>query len=317
MKKIVIAGGNGFIGQALARYFVLQGRRVVILSRKHHLDEPGIHYVKWDAKELGSWMNELENAEALINLCGKSVNCRYTHKNKERIYDSRLHPTYLLGEAVGVCHRPPKVWINGVSATIYRHAEDRPMDETGGEIGAGFSVDVCKKWEQVFFDADTPGTRKVALRMAIVLGSHGGVLPVFERLVRFGLGGKQGSGWQRFSWIHETDLCRCVELMVEHQDFEGVYNASAPQSPYNHQFMETLRNRLKIPFGLPATPWMIQLGTRLIGTEAELVLKSRWVQPTRLLKTGFTFKYPTLDEALMELYRKSESSESRILNLEF
>ncbi|UTW61633.1 TIGR01777 family oxidoreductase [bacterium SCSIO 12741] len=301
MKKIVIAGGAGFVGKNLAHHLVRQGRQVVILSRQNHLDEPGIRYVKWDAKELGSWMTELENAEALINLCGKSVNCRYTPENKELIYDSRLHPTYLLGEAIGCCQHPPGVWINGTSATIYRHAEDRPMTENDGVPGTGFSVDVCQKWESRLWEADTPGTRKVSLRMALVMGKKGGVLPVYERLVRFGLGGRQGLGWQRLSWIHEEDLARAVEWIIEHRDLEGVFNAAAPEVPYNHQFMKQLRHQLKIPIGLPANRLMLKLGSILIGSEAELVLKSRWISPERLKKAGFQFQFPTLQEALTNL----------------
>lgn len=199
MKKIVIAGGTGFLGKMLSEHFANLNYDVVVLSRREHKSVGNISHIKWDGETLADWANELEGAYALINLCGKSVDCRYTESNKKQIYDTRLKSTGILGKAIEACENPPKVWMNSSSATIYRHAEDRDMDEETGEIGTGFSVDVCQKWENTFFDSTTPDTRKVALRIAIVLGKDGGALQPLKSLTKIGFGGRQGSGDQYFS----------------------------------------------------------------------------------------------------------------------
>src|SRR5689334_18005468 len=194
--KIVLAGGSGFLGSALARYYSAKSKEVVILSRRAHSPENNMRFVIWDGKGQGSWMKELERADLLVNLCGKNVNCRYTRKNREEIFRSRLEPTSVLGIAIQSLSHPPALWIQLASATIYRHGEDHPQDERTGETGSGFSVDVCKAWEYCFWSCDTPRTRKIILRTGIVLGKEDGVLPRLKKMVRFGLGGKQGNGKQ-------------------------------------------------------------------------------------------------------------------------
>lgn len=310
-KKIVIAGGTGFIGQAMAQRWVADNE-IIILSRQLPTENNAygakvigdkIRIVKWDGTHMGGWTKYLDGADILINLAGKSVNCRYNEANKAEIFRSRLDATKVLGEAVNCMKNPPKLWINAASATIYRHAEDRPQDEYTGEIESDFSVQVCKQWEQTFYDQYTPRTRKVALRTAITLGNGGVMMPYFN-LLKFGLGGRQGSGRQMYSWVHVTDLCRVVEYLYEHEAMSGTYNVSAPNPVTNHVFMKTLRSICGHFWGLPAYEWMLQIGTRLIGTEAELILKSRWVLPTRLSEAGFVFEFPELAGALKDIVRQ-------------
>ena len=305
MKKIVIAGGSGYLGQCLSNYFTNQGYHIVILTRTHQLDKVSVHYEKWDAKHLGAWTHQLEGAEALINLTGKSVDCRYTERNKQLIYDSRLCATHVLGEAIRKLKQPPKLWVNAASATIYRNALDREMDEDTGDIGSGFSVDVCKKWEQAFGEEETPDTRKVALRIAIVLGKNGGALQPLKQLTKVGFGGKQGKGNQYFSWLHEEDFCRMIQFLIGNKELKGVYNAAAPNPIPNKGVMKMLRNELGIPFGLPMPEWLLTIGARIIQTETELILKSRRVVPKRLLEAGFQFKHPGLKGALNDILVQS------------
>ena len=213
MGKIVLAGGNGFIGQALVKRFVALGDEIVVFSRGPSSKNGAVTTLHWDGKTLGDWVEALEGAELVTNLAGKSVDCRYNEKNKKAILNSRVDSTRVLGLAIQRAKNPPKLWINSSTATIYRHAEDRPMDDETGEIGSGFSVNVAKAWEEAFFAAKTPKTRKVALRSAIVLGGDGGVFIPFKNLVKFGLGGIQGNGRQMFSWIHEQDLFEIIRFI--------------------------------------------------------------------------------------------------------
>jgi len=315
-KKIVIAGGTGFIGQALAAFFgkendiVILGRHVPGANNAYTnklLTAAGgyrIQYLYWDGLRVEkNWAAAIDGCDLVINLAGKSVNCRYTAKNKQEIFDSRTDSTRAIGLAIRDAVVPPKVWINAASATIYRHAEDRPQDEYTGEIENDFSVQVCKKWEKVFDEQRTPFTRKVTLRTAITLGT-GGVIVPYLRLLKFGLGGRQGNGRQMYSWIHIEDLCRVVRWIYERDKVEGVYNVCSPYPISNRQFMRTLRKASGHLIGLPAFTWMLKLGALFIGTETELVLKSRWVLPTRLLQTGFVFRYPHAEEALKEIIGK-------------
>ena len=237
----------------------------------------------------------------LVNLCGKNVNCRYTAKNREAIIQSRLLPTELLGKAIGEMENPPKLWINITSATIYRHAEDRYQDEINGEIGTGFSVEVCKAWENSFFNADTPQTRKIALRMGIVLGKSDGAFPRLLNLVKLGMGGKQGNGGQYVSWVHEQDAALSIEWLLLHKEIEGIINCTAPEPIKNYFLMQQIRKFYGIAFGLPATAWLLTIGAKIIGTETELILKSRWVKPTLLLNAGFKFKYPEIETAVRDI----------------
>ena len=315
-KKIILAGGTGFIGEELVKYFgrdndiVILTRQVVNAKNNRNQyqsltteDIQRAKYVQWNAKLADSWKDELEAADLLINLTGKTVNCRYTEKNKKEILESRVDAVQALGEAIRGCKQPPALWINASSATIYRHATDRPQDEYTGEIHDDFSVRVCKAWEQSFYEQQTPATRKVALRMAITLGPGGVMIPYFN-LLKFGLGGKQGSGKQMYSWIHIEDTCRIIEWIEAHNQSEGTFNCASPNPVTNKAFMETLRKATGHKIGLPAFEWMLKLGAGLIGRETELVLKSRWVVPTRLLESGFHFKYPLLKEALEDIISK-------------
>lgn len=291
-KKIVIAGGTGFIGKFLKQRFTENGYNVLIVSRQKN-------HINWDdGTEL---IQALNDAALVINLAGKSVDCRYNEKNKKEILLSRTETTKALGDAIAKCKQPPALWINASTATIYRHAEDRPMTEVDGEIGTGFSVDVAKNWENAFFKYNLRHTRQVALRIAIVLGKEGGVMKPFKNLVRFGLGGKQGNGKQRFSWIHIEDLYRIILFVQSNKELSGVYNCSAPNPVTNKTFMKAVRQVMKVPFGLPSPAWLLKIGAAFIGTEVELILKSRWVLPEKLLKAGYSFRYPELAEALKDI----------------
>ena len=301
-KKIVLAGGSGFIGNGIIKYFGVTDYDFVVLTRQPQSRTYGVKEVYWDAKTLGPWTEELENAEALINLTGKSVNCRYTAANKQEIINSRTYSTGILGTAILQLKQPPKVWLNSSSATIYRHAEDRNMDELTGELGNDFSPGVVKAWEHAFNEIALPNTAKFTLRISIVLGKGDGVMPRFINLVRFGLGGKQGNGAQFFSWVHEDDLYRILQWCIAHPQEEGLYNCCVPNPITNDYLMRSLRNVMQVPFGLPAPKWLLKLGAIIIGTETELILKSRRVVPTNLLQRGFVFRHPEINSALKDLF---------------
>lgn len=316
-KKIIIAGGTGFIGQELTNYFGTDNE-VVILTRQlqhqktnafgeNNIQEAALKntkFVQWDGVTAGSWVKEFEGADLIINLAGKTVNCRYTDKNKKEIFSSRTNATKAIGAAIHQCTRPPKLWINAASATIYPHATTTPRDESFTDFASDFSVQVCKLWEQTFYEQRTPFTRKVALRMAITLGAGGVMFPYFN-LLKFGLGGKQGSGKQMYSWVHITDTCRMIEWLYEQKELEGTFNCVSPFAVTNSQFMSSLRKITGHKFGLPAFKWMLTIGAPLIGTETELVLKSRWVLPARIRQSGFEFKYAKLEEAFKEIISKT------------
>jgi hypothetical protein len=304
MKKIIIPGGSGFLGQSLAAYLSTEGYEIVILSRKASPSANNISYQVWDGENLGEWAKSFEGAEAIINLAGRTVNCRYTPQNKQEIYDSRLKSTAIIGEAIKQCTEAPKLWMNSSSATIYRHALDRPMDEETGEYGEGFSVNVCQKWEKTFNEIKLPHTRKIALRMSIVLGKEGGAMQPLNNLVKFGLGGTQGKGNQYMSWIHEKDLHEMFLWMIKNEDLEGAFNCAAPNPITNQYFLKTLRKAHKQSIGLPATKWMLEIGAWMIGTETELILKSRRVIPKRAIDKGFEFKFSHIEEALQDLVAK-------------
>ncbi|WP_126244959.1 TIGR01777 family oxidoreductase [Chitinophaga rhizosphaerae] len=301
-KRIVIAGGAGFIGKGLVEEWG-ENNFIVILTRSQPAPPAhgNVSFLHWDGATLGNWATALEGADLLLNLCGKSVNCRYTPANKNEIFDSRTRSTEALGAAVRRCKNPPALWVNAASATIYRHAEDRPMDEYTGEFHSDFSVQVCQRWESAFNRQETPGTRKVILRMAIVIGAQGGVMDPYLNLLKFGLGGRQGSGKQKFSWVHIADVAGMLEFFMEHGDCSGVYNCSSPQPTDNRGFTATLQKVCGYYFGLPAPAWMLRIGAALIGTETELLLKSRWVLPTRVTEAGYAFKYPGVEEALRQV----------------
>jgi len=296
-KKIVIAGGTGFVGKYLTTRFCNLGYQVIIISRQKE-------NIQWN--DAAGIIDALENSEMLINLAGKSVDCRYNEKNKKEILKSRTETTKALGEAVLKCINPPELWINSSTATIYRHAEDRPMTESTGEIGDGFSVQVATSWEKSFFSFKLPNTRQVALRIAIVLGKDGGAMKPFINLVRFGLGGMQGNGKQMFSWIHIEDLASIISFLQSRQDLKGAFNCSAPNPIDNKTQMKTFRQVMKVKIGLPSPAWLLAIGAFIIKTEPELILKSRWVVPEKLLSEGYTFKFPTLETALKDILNNEQ-----------
>ncbi|MFP9099683.1 TIGR01777 family oxidoreductase [Flavobacterium sp. RHBU_24] len=300
MKKLVIAAGTGFLGQALTAYFKDTVDEIIILTRGENRNNANIKYVHWDAKTLNCWEAELEHADVLINLAGKSVDCRYTEQNKNKIIASRVDSTVVLGKAIAQCDYLPLHWLNSSTATIYRHSEDKQMDEVTGEVGADFSMNVAKMWERAFFCCHIPTTRKTALRTSIVLGKGGGAFPALLKLAQLGLGGKQGNGRQFVSWIHETDFARAVGFLIQNK-MDGVVNVVSPAPVRNSEFMTTLRKAAGIPFGIPQPKWLLQLGAAVIGTETELVLKSRNVVPSRLLEAGFKFEYAEVERTLADL----------------
>ncbi|TKC08701.1 TIGR01777 family oxidoreductase [Pedobacter frigoris] len=299
--NIVIAGGNGYLGKVLARYYRDLAEKVIILSRKPQPADGNVETVLWDGKTEGSWTAVLQGADLLVNLCGKNVNCRYTAKNRKEIIASRVIPSLLLGQVIAGLSNPPKLWITVTSATIYRHAEDHAQDEETGDIGYGFSIDVCKQWEEAFLAVPTPlMTRKVALRMGIVLGRNDSVFPRLLNLVKVGLGGRQGDGEQYISWIHEYDVARCMEWLMRNE-VDGVLNCVAPEAVKNATFMKLMRDAYGVPFGLPSPQWLLEIGVLMIGTEMELILKSRWVAPKRLLDAGFNFQFSNARHAIHDI----------------
>ncbi|MCX8523826.1 TIGR01777 family oxidoreductase [Chryseobacterium formosus] len=297
--KIIIAAGTGFLGQNLEKYFNYKGNEVYILTRNPK-QKNEIH---WDAKTLGNWKNSLENADVLINLAGKSVDCRYTEENKKEILTSRINSTKVLQEAVDQCITQPKVWLNSSSATIYTHSETHLNTESDGVIGDDFSMNICKSWEQEFFKTETANVRKVALRTSIVLGNNGGAFTKLKIITKLGLGGKQGRGNQNISWIHIEDFCRAIEYIIENENLSGKINVTAPKPLSNEEFMRKLRKEMKIPFGLNAAVWQLEIASIFLGTETELLLKSRNVYPEKLIQNKFQFNYSTVDTAFQNLIK--------------
>lgn len=300
MKKIVIAAGTGFLGSVLVDYFKEKCDEMVILTRGKSKVVGKIKYVNWNAKTFSGWETELEQADVLINLAGKSVDCRYNDANKAEILNSRIDSTNILTQAILQCQQPPKHWLNSSTSTIYRFSLDKQMNETTGEIGDDFSMNVAKAWEKAFFETETPNTMKTALRTSIVLGKKGGAFVPIKNLAKLGFGGKQGKGNQFISWIHETDFARALEFILQNQ-ITGIVNIVSPTPTPNHVFMKTLCKKLKVPFGFPISKTMLELGAKIIGTETELVLKSRNVVPKRLVENGFEFKYGELGNAFEQL----------------
>ena len=298
--RIVMPGGSGQVGRILARHFHAQSHVVTVFSRT---PKPAPwRVVAWDGLRRGDWVSDLEQSDVCINLAGRSVNCRYTAANRRSIYESRILSTRLLNEVIGSFRHPPRVWLNASTATIYRHSLDRPMDEINGELGGNepgapetwnFSIQVARDWEEAFFSAPTPLTRKVALRSAMTFSpDRGGVFDILLNLVRHGLGGTIGPGTQFVSWIHEADFIRAIDFLIAREDFTGVVNLASPNPIPNRDFMRALREAWGTHIGLPASEWMLEIGTALMRTESELVLKSRRVAPGRLMAAGFQFVFP-------------------------
>ncbi len=301
--NVVIFGANGFLGRYLVRHYVDQGREVVAVARRGDGIDRRAMWLPWDGRNPGPWALALEGADLVINLAGRSVNCRYDEENRSEILSSRVMSTRIIGEAIVACAVPPRVWMNASTATWYRHAEDHPQDEWQGESGEGFSVEVARAWEEAFFAAKVPGAvRKVALRTAMVLAwEPETVLDVLRSLTRRGLGGRMGGGRQRVSWIHMEDFIGAVEFLEERILADGVFNLTAPDHPTNAGLMAALRDELSVPVGLPAYHWMLEVGAWAMRTETELVLKSRWAYPTRLEEEGYLFRWPRVEPALADL----------------
>lgn len=306
--KIVIPGGSGQVGTVLARHFHANGHDVAVLSRSPR--SAPWRLVAWDARSCGQWGAELEGADAVINLVGRSVNCRYTPANRRAIVESRARSVQLLADAIAACIRPPRVWLQASTATIYAHRYDAPNDERTGVLGTApdapdtwkFSFDVATRWEQALEAAAVPQTRKVAMRAAVTLSPDaGGVFDVLLGLVRKRLGGRAGDGRQFVSWVHDHDFIAAVEFLIRREDLSGAVNIAAPNPLPNADFMRGLRDAWGARFGLPAARWMVEVGARLMRTEPELVLKSRRVVPGRLLEAGFVFRFPTWPEAARDL----------------
>ena len=324
-------GGSGQVGTILARYFHAGGHEVVVLSRSHPAEPTPWRVAHWDGLTLDSaWTSEIEGADAVIHLSGRTVNTRYTSGHRREIYDSRVVPTRLIGRALAEARRPPPVWLNASTATLYRHALDRPQDEFTGEMARrtdgpptpeqpglpekwAFSADVGYQWEQALHEVPTPRTRKMALRTSMVMSPDaGGVFSVLSRLVRWGLGGTQGSGSQFVSWMHDADLCRATGFLIEHPEIAdatgGVVNMAAPSPLPNREFMRDLRRAWHQPIGLPATRWMLEIGAVLLRTETELILKSRRVVPGVLERHGFRFEFPEWADAAENLVQRTRAA---------
>jgi len=310
--KIILPGGSGQVGTILARAFTGAGHEVVVLSRRP--EKAPWRVVPWDGETLGDWAKEIDGADVVIGLAGRSVNCRYTPENRRMIMDSRINSVRVLGEAIARAARPPRVWLQMSTATIYAHRYDAPNDEATGIIGGtepgapdtwNFSIDVATTWERVFNEAATPHTRKVLLRSSVVMiPNPGGAFDILLGLVRHGLGGRSGDGRQYVSWIHEQDFVAAVNWLIAHDEISGAVNIAAPNPLPNAAFMRGLREAWGIPIGLPAMKWMIEIGTIFMRSESELVLKSRRVVPGILMQNGFKFEFPLWPDAAKDLCRQ-------------
>src|SRR2546427_7531178 len=298
--KIVIPGGSGQVGTVIARAFHKRGDEVAVLSRTRR--KAPWRTVEWDGETLGEWISELEGADAMINRAGQSVNCRYTPENRKIIIDSRVKSTQIVGDAIAQAWKPPRVWLQASTATIYAHRFDAANDEARGILGGSepnapdawrFSIEVATSWERALNAAPTPLTRKVLMRSAIVMNpDRDSPFDILLRLVRFGLGGPAGNGKQYMSWIHDQDLVRAVLWLIEHENLDGPVNLAAPNPLTNSEFMRELRRAWGIPLGLPAPEWMLEIGALILRSETELILKSRRVIPTKLLQSGLAFQFP-------------------------
>lgn len=310
--KIIIPGGSGQVGTMLAREYHSRGHHVVVVSRK-----PGAapwRVLPWDASTLGNWAAEFENSDVVINLAGRSVNCRYHDANRRAILDSRVDSTRTVGQAIANCKVPPRVWLQASTATIYAHRYDAPNDEMTGIIGGNepdapdtwrFSIDVATAWERACNECATPKTRKILMRSAMTMSPHpGGIFTTLLGLVRKGLGGTCGNGRQFVSWIHDRDFIRAVDWLIENEDLTGPINICSPNPLPNRNFMRELRLAWGAFIGLPATEWMLEIGARVLRTETELILKSRRVVPGRLTASGFQFMQPTWPKAAEDLCRR-------------
>lgn len=308
--KIVIPGGTGQIGQILARAFDKEGNEVVILTRRDGARITG-RSARWDGRTIGDWAEELEGAHVVINLAGRRVHCRYNARNREEITRSRVDSTRVIGQAIARASNPPRLWLQASTATIYAHRYDAANDEASGILGGNeknslgtwhFSVEVAKAWERAFNEASLPQTRRVLLRSALTVSpDDGGFFDILLGLVRHGLGGRMGNGRQFVSWIHDADFVAAISWLIANENFSGIVNVASPNPIRNAKFMRILREAWGTRIGLVTSGWILAVGTFLMRTEKELVLKSRRVVPGRLLQAGFQFKFPDWEAAARDL----------------
>jgi uncharacterized protein len=312
-RRIVIAGGTGFLGGLLCSYLQPRGWDPIVLTRTPSASAT-YPEVAWDSRTIGPWAQSLDGAEAVINFTGRSINCRFTDENRRLVMNSRVESTRVLGEAIARCAKPPRTWLNSSTATIYRHTLGPAHDETSSDFAAtakvrdAFSVEVALAWEKALAEAPTPQIRKVALRTTLVFGTvPGGVFQSLRRLSRVGLGGRMGNGRQFVSWIHDVDFVRAVEWLLETQTVEGPVNMAAPNPVTNADMMRVMRHVCGIPIGLPAAEWMLEVGAVIMRTETELLLKSRNVVPGKLVAGGFQFQFPIFESAVADLETRARN----------
>ena len=300
-RRIVLAGGSGFLGRALAAELTGAGSEVVILTRSpRRTQTPNLLELAWDGVTLGPWLSELDGAYALVNLTGRSVDCRYTEANRREIVASRVNSVRVLGQALARVQQPPAAWVQACSLAIYGDAGERVCEDDAPH-GKGFSVEVCEQWERAFDEVVAPSTRKVALRIGLVLGKGGGALERLAGLARAGLGGTVGSGKQYLSWLHVADMNAVFRASIERNDFSGTYNATGPTPVPNREFMRVLRRVLGRGWSPPTPSFAVHLGARFMGTEASLALTGRRCVPRRLEQQGVEFRWPELEVALKDV----------------
>jgi uncharacterized protein (TIGR01777 family) len=303
-RKIVIAGGTGFLGQAIINKFKPITTEIIVLTRHPKSINGNVQEVFWDAKTLGKWAEMLEGADALINLTGRSINCRHNEQNKKEITESRVNATTILGKAILELTHPPKLWINASAANLYKDKNNKPNDESNTDYGNEFMDDVSINWEKAFNESKTPKTRKIIMRITLILGNGGGVFPVLNNLVKKGLGGKAGNGLQYMSSMHEEDFVNAIDWFISNEKLSGIFNMASPEPITNEMFMRLIRKKLNIRIGLPSPAFAIKIGAFFMQTEPELVLKSIRVVPKNLLDSGFAFNYSTTVAAIDNLIEK-------------
>ncbi len=301
-RKVVIAGGSGFLGTALSAELIARDYSVVVLGRGAAGQRGGVRHLHWDGKTLGDWAVALEGADAVVNLTGKNIDCRHTPENRAEIIRSRVDSVHVLGEAIARCAQPPQVFVQASATGFYGDTGERAVDENA-PVGRDFMGEVCAQWEHAFYALNLPQTRGVVLRIGFVLGREGGALKVLETLTRFFAGSAAGDGRQFISWIHLTDLCRVFLAAIRDPQLAGAFNATAPAPVTNAELMRELRRVLHRPWVPPVPAPVVRAAAWLMGSEGDLALQSVRVLPKRLLDAGFRFEYPQLGEALRDLFK--------------